>query len=154
MTEKIAVKNRIVLGDRVPRFSAPLITGGSFDLHVSAGRWVVLSFLGSPSNPQANVELANLLREADLFREDHLVVGCVFTEPPGDIAKIAEISGNALFFLADYDGAISRSFGALAMPRGGIGRTERILQRLRAREATHFGADVVAPGQLAVETSA
>jgi peroxiredoxin len=117
MTEKIAVKNRIVLGDRVPRFSAPLITGGSFDLHVSAGRWVVLSFLGSPSNPQANVELANLLREADLFREDHLVVGCVFTEPPGDIAKIAEISGNALFFLADYDGAISRSFGALAMPR-------------------------------------
>ena len=117
MTEKVAIKNRIVLGDRVPRFSAPLITGGSFDLHVSAGRWVVLSFLGSPSNPQANVELANLLREADLFREDHLVVGCVFTEPPGDIAKIAEISGNALFFLADYDGAISRSFGALAMPR-------------------------------------
>jgi len=104
MTEKAAIKNRIVLGDRVPRFSAPLITGGSFDLHVSAGRWVVLSFLGSPSNPQANVELANLLREADLFREDHLVVGCVFTEPPGDIAKIAEISGNALFFLADYDG--------------------------------------------------
>ena len=63
------------------------------------------------------MELADLLREAELFREDHLVVGCVFTEPPGDIAKIAEISGNALFFLADYDGAISRSFGALAMPR-------------------------------------
>ena len=117
MTEKLAVNNRIVLGDRVPRFSAPLVAGGSFDLHVSAGRWVVLSFLGSPSDSRANVELANLLREEELFREDHLVVGCVFTEPPDDIAKLAEISSNALFFLADYDGAISRSFGALAMPR-------------------------------------
>jgi peroxiredoxin len=117
MMETALVEDRIVLGDRVPRFSAPLVTGSSFDLHVSAGRWVVLSFLGSPSNPRANEELASLLREADLFREDHLVVGCVFTEPPADIAKISEISSNALFFLADYDGAISRSFGALEMPR-------------------------------------
>jgi predicted 2-oxoglutarate/Fe(II)-dependent dioxygenase YbiX/peroxiredoxin len=117
MTETASAENRIVLGDRVPRFSAPLVTGGSFDLHVSAGRWVVLSFLGSPSDPRANLELASLLREADLFSEDHLVVGCVFTEPPDDIAKISGIGGSALFFLADYDGAISRVFGALAMPR-------------------------------------
>jgi peroxiredoxin len=117
MTEKTSTESRIVLGDPVPRFSAPLITGGSFDLHVSAGRWVVLSFLGSPDNPRVDVELANLLRQADLFGDDHLIVGCVFTEPPADIAKFAALSGNALFFLADYDGAISRAFGALAMPR-------------------------------------
>ena len=117
MTEKTTVENRIVLGDPVPRFSAPLITGGSFDLHVSAGRWVVLSFLGSPASPRADVEIANLLRQADLFGDDHLIVGCVFTEPPDGIAKFANVSGNALFFLADYDGAISRSFGALEMPR-------------------------------------
>jgi peroxiredoxin len=67
MTDQTTVENRIVLGDPVPRFSAPLITGGSFDLHVSAGRWVVLSFLGSPANPRADVELANLFRHADLF---------------------------------------------------------------------------------------
>jgi peroxiredoxin len=117
MTEKTSTESRIVLGDPVPRFSAPLITGGSFDLHVSAGRWVVLSFLGSPDNPRVDVELANLLQQADLFGDDHLIVGCVFTEPPADIAKFAAASGNALFFLADYDGAISRAFGALAMPR-------------------------------------
>jgi predicted 2-oxoglutarate/Fe(II)-dependent dioxygenase YbiX/peroxiredoxin len=117
MTEQPSAENRIVLGDRVPRFSAPLVTGGSFDLHVSAGRWVVLSFLGSPSDPRADVELASLLREAELFREDHLLVGCVFTAPPDDLAKISAISSNALSFLADYDGAVSRSFGALAMPR-------------------------------------
>ena len=93
MTEKTSTESRIVLGDPVPRFSAPLITGGSFDLHVGAGRWVVLSFLGSPDNPRVDVELANLLRQADLFGDDHLIVGCVFTEPPADIAKFAAAGG-------------------------------------------------------------
>jgi predicted 2-oxoglutarate/Fe(II)-dependent dioxygenase YbiX/peroxiredoxin len=117
MTDKISVENRIILGDPVPRFNAPLVTGGAFDLHVSAGRWVVLSFLGSPADPRADAELASLQRQADLFSDEHLVVGCVFTERPDDVAKYAEIGKNGLFFLADYDGAISRSFGALKMPR-------------------------------------
>jgi peroxiredoxin len=70
MTDQIKTENRIILGDRVPWFSAPLVTGGSFDLHVSAGRWVVLSFLGSPANPRAQAELAELVRQADVFAED------------------------------------------------------------------------------------
>jgi predicted 2-oxoglutarate/Fe(II)-dependent dioxygenase YbiX/peroxiredoxin len=117
MTDRILGESRIILGDPVPRFSAPLVTGGSFDLHVSAGRWVVLSFLGSPSDPRAAVELANLLSQAELFGDDHMLVGCVFTERPDDVAKYAGIGNNGLLFLADYDGAISRSFGALNTPR-------------------------------------
>ena len=108
----------MVLGDPVPWFSAPLITGGAFDLHVSAGRWVVLSFLGSPSNPRVMTELAALVRESAGFSEDHAVIGCVFTSPP-DLATLAAAgsSNNKLFFMADYDGAISREFGADEMPR-------------------------------------
>jgi predicted 2-oxoglutarate/Fe(II)-dependent dioxygenase YbiX len=109
--------NRVVLGDPVPWFSAPIVTGGSFDLHVSAGRWVVLSFLGSPANPRAMAEIAELARASSSLGEDHIIVGCVFTGPPNDIAGLAAISSNTLFFLADYDGAISRSFGAHEMPR-------------------------------------
>jgi predicted 2-oxoglutarate/Fe(II)-dependent dioxygenase YbiX len=109
--------NRVVLGDPVPWFSAPIVTGGSFDLHVSAGRWVVLSFLGSPANPRAMAEIAELARASSSLGEDHIIVGCVFTAPPDDIASLAAISSNKLFFLADYDGAISRSFGAHEMPR-------------------------------------
>jgi predicted 2-oxoglutarate/Fe(II)-dependent dioxygenase YbiX len=93
------------------------VAGGSFDLHVSAGRWVVLSFLGSPANPRAMAEIAGLLRASSSLGEDHVVIGCVFTGPPDDIAALAAISSNKLFFLADYDGAISRSFGAHEMPR-------------------------------------
>ena len=108
----------MILGDPVPWFSAPLITGGAFDLHVSAGRWVVLSFLGSPSNPRVMTELAALVRESAGFSEDHAVIGCVFTSPP-DLATLAAAgsSNNKLFFMADYDGAISREFGADEMPR-------------------------------------
>jgi predicted 2-oxoglutarate/Fe(II)-dependent dioxygenase YbiX/peroxiredoxin len=109
--------NRIVLGDPVPWFSAPIVTGGSFDLHVSAGRWVVLSFLGSPANPRAMAEIAELARASSSLGEDHVIVGCVFTGQPDDIASLAAISSNKLFFLADYDGAISRTFGAHEMPR-------------------------------------
>jgi peroxiredoxin len=103
---------RVVLGEHVPWFRAPLVSGGLFDLHVSAGRWVVLSFFGSLTNPRAKDELTRLLGQAALFGEDHLVVGCVFTEPPENAAELAAIASQALFFIADYDGAISRSFGA------------------------------------------
>jgi predicted 2-oxoglutarate/Fe(II)-dependent dioxygenase YbiX/peroxiredoxin len=109
--------NRVVLGDPAPWFSTRTVAGGRFDLHVSAGRWVVLSFLGSPQNPRVSAELAELLCEASLFAEDSLVVGCIFTGQPADAGQLAEISSNALFFLADYDGAISKSFGASDMPR-------------------------------------
>ncbi|MGO8910909.1 MAG: 2OG-Fe(II) oxygenase [Bradyrhizobium sp.] len=108
--------NRVVLGDPAPWFGAPVVTGGSFDLHVSAGRWVVLSFLGSPANPRAMAELAELARASSSLDEDHAVVGCVFTGQPDDLDSLAAISSK-LIFLADYDGAISRSFGALEMPR-------------------------------------
>ena len=117
MIDHKAGGNRVVLGDPVPWFSAPIVTGGSFDLHVSAGRWVVLSFLGSPANPRAMAEIAELARASSSLAEDHVIVGCVFTAPPDDVASLAAISSNKLFFLADYDGAISRTFGAHEMPR-------------------------------------
>ena len=117
MTDTVSARDHILLGDHVPWFSVSLITGGQFDLHVSAGRWVVLSFLGSPENPRANEELAALLAQPDLFRDDHLVAGIVLTASPADSTRLAALSSNALFFLADYDGAITRAFGASTMPR-------------------------------------
>jgi peroxiredoxin len=116
MTSQPTTQQRILLGDPVPWFSAPQIAGGGFDLHVSAGRWVVLAFMGSPQNPRVEAEIAQLLRESSLFSDDHLVVACVFTAPPDNPSKFAA-TGNRLCFLADYDGAIHRSFGALEMPR-------------------------------------
>jgi peroxiredoxin len=117
VAKKTTTETPITLGDPVPWFTAPLITGGSFILHVQAGRWIVLCFLGSPANPRVNEELAALLNETSLFDEDRVIVRGVFTAPPDDVAQNPQVSSKALSFLADYDGALSRSFGALDMPR-------------------------------------
>jgi len=117
MSDSKTSNDRIVLGDPVPWFSLPVVTGGTFDLHVSAGRWVVLSFLGSLANPRAMAEVAELVRLSASFSEDHLVVACVFTGQADGTDELAAIGSNKLSCLSDHDGAVSRSFGALEMPR-------------------------------------
>jgi len=111
------IETAIVLGDPVPWFGAPLIGGGTFNLQVAAGRWIVLSFLGSPANPKAKQELEGLLRDTDLFDEDHLMFYGVLTAPPDDPAHFIKLCTPEIGFIADYDGAISRSYGATNMPR-------------------------------------
>jgi predicted 2-oxoglutarate/Fe(II)-dependent dioxygenase YbiX/peroxiredoxin len=105
-------KGGIILGDPVPWFGAPLIAGGSFNLQVAAGRWIVLAFLGSPANPRAEAELAELVREAALFDPDRIVFYGVLTAPPADPAPYLKLCTAAMSFIADYDGAVSRAFGA------------------------------------------
>ena len=70
-----AAGKSIVLGDPAPWFGAPLIGEGAFNLQVAAGRWIVLSFLGSPADPQADRELTKLLRDTQIFerRPDRLL---------------------------------------------------------------------------------
>lgn len=109
--------HRVILGDPVPWFSLPVVTGGSFDLQASAGRWVVLSFVGSIADPRAMVEVAELARLATSFSEDHLVIGCVFTGQAANLDGLGALSSSTLSFLADHDGAVSQSFGATEMPR-------------------------------------
>jgi peroxiredoxin len=116
MSDTSRPDNPIALGDPVPRFNARLITGDGFDLHVYAGRWIVLAFLGSPDDPRADHQIAALAQCADILGEDHIVVRGVFTALPQDVARYAEISSRAFAFIADYDGAITRAFGALDAP--------------------------------------
>lgn len=112
-----AYPRRIVLGDPVPWFAAPLIGDGAFNLSVAAGRWIVLAFLGSPAQAQAERELTDLLRAAHLFHEDRIVFYGILAAPPHDPAPYLTRTGTAVSFLADYDGAIARAFGAGETPR-------------------------------------
>jgi peroxiredoxin len=108
-------QNQIALGDPVPWFSAAMVSGGSFHLQVAAGRWIVLCFLGPADDPLARQKLAELLRDTDLFDEDRLTAHVVLTTPPTE--PPAEIGNSAVSFLADYDRALSRSYGALETSR-------------------------------------
>ncbi len=107
----------IVLGDPVPWLGSSLLGIGSFHLQVAAGRRTVLSFLGSPADPRVERDLDALLRDADLFDSDKLIFCGVLISPPADPAPFLAGSTSAIAFIADYDGAISRLYGAGAGPR-------------------------------------
>jgi hypothetical protein len=117
MAQADSGKSAIVLGDPVPWFGAPLLGDGAFSLQVAAGRWIVLSFLGSPANPKVKEELAQLLHDAQLFHEDRVVFYGVLTAPPADPSFYIGLNTFAISFIADYDGAITRAFGASDIPR-------------------------------------
>lgn len=117
MLDTVGAHNPIALGDPVPWFSAPTLTGGSFHLQVAAGRWIVLCFLGAGCNAEARQKLAALLRDTNLFDDDRLIAHVVLTRPPEAADELAAIRHPAISCLADYDGALSRSYGALQTPR-------------------------------------
>jgi peroxiredoxin len=108
----------VQLGDPVPWFAgARTVTGATIDLHVQAGRWVMLAFLGGADDPRTAGELAELLVRAELFREESLVVYGILPAVRADRAVFAHVSTPALGFIEDEDGAIARLYGAADSPR-------------------------------------
>jgi predicted 2-oxoglutarate/Fe(II)-dependent dioxygenase YbiX len=92
------------------------VTGGSFHLQVAAGRWIVLCFLGAAADRGAQQKFAALFRDTALFDEDRLVAHAVLTAHDTQ-TELAAISHPAFSLLADYDRALSRTYGALDTPR-------------------------------------
>jgi hypothetical protein len=107
----------IRLGDPVPWFGARTVTGGSVDLHVDAGRWVVLAFADPCDRARAARELAPVLEAARADRDDRLVALVVLAAAPDPSGDLARMSGPGLAFIADPDGAIAERFGARGAPR-------------------------------------
>lgn len=104
-------------GDPAPWFEANTLAGASVNLGVVAGRWVVLCFLNRLASEISTRTLAELLAEAKLFQDDHMVFYGVVTEPPAEAQQLAQVSHPALGFIADFMGEISRAYGALGSSR-------------------------------------
>jgi 2OG-Fe(II) oxygenase superfamily len=102
----------IRLGDPVPWFSARTVTGGTVDLHVDAGRWVVLAFADTGDRARAARELAPVLEAARADRDDRLVALVVLAGMPDAADDLA-----GLAFITDADGAVAERFGARRAPR-------------------------------------
>ncbi|HVA13347.1 MAG TPA: 2OG-Fe(II) oxygenase [Stellaceae bacterium] len=107
----------ISLGDPAPWFSARSLAGGELHLHVNAGRWIVLAFLHDLSSPRAQEEFRALVTHIAAFGEDKLVAYAVLTAPPADLAGLLLAPVASLRLVADYDGALTRLYGAQATPR-------------------------------------
>src|SRR5215469_13360059 len=117
MISRTAEIDRLTLGDPAPWFSARCVTGGTSDLHVNAGRWIVVAFLHDVSTQRAQDELRELAGLLAGVTEDKLVAYAVLTAPPAEPAALSVYAAPVLRFVADYDGSITSLYGAHAMPR-------------------------------------
>ena len=135
----------VPLGDPAPSFSAKTLAGAVIDLHVDAGRWVVLAFAGRPDDPRAPRELAPLVAAANPGDDDHLVVLVILAAQPRDAADLAARSGPGLAFIADCDGRIAALYGAAESPRTIVlDPMQRVVANVAWDHAAGHAATVVA----------
>ena len=104
------------LGDPAPWFSARTLDGAGIDLHVDAGRWIVLAFAGARDDLWGSRELAPILAAARPDDDDRLVVYVIAAGASAPCAPHLR-AGPGLAFLADEGGAIARLYGANDTPR-------------------------------------
>ncbi|MGB7129791.1 MAG: 2OG-Fe(II) oxygenase, partial [Candidatus Sulfotelmatobacter sp.] len=108
--------NQISLGDPVPWFSARSFAGEKIELHLSAGRWVLLAFLEPVAAQRAQLRLASLSKLAASCPEDHLVIYAVLSSP-ANIEHLLALARPTLKFITDYDGSIAAPYGDPGVPR-------------------------------------
>ena len=111
------MSQQVVLGDPVQWFSGTTVSGAPVDLHVDAGRWVVLAFFGDLGSERAQHELVSFLSLAPLCVDDRLVLRAIFTGPEAMIAQLAPVTHPGLSFIYDRSGELSAAYGAAEMPR-------------------------------------
>ena len=111
------MSSQIVLGDPVPWFSGKSVSGAPVDLHVDAGRWTALAFLGELSGERSELELRALLDLAPLCDEHRLVIRAIFTGPEEMAARLASVAQPSVLFIHDRGGRLGAIYGAADMPR-------------------------------------
>ncbi|HEY1721247.1 MAG TPA: 2OG-Fe(II) oxygenase [Magnetospirillaceae bacterium] len=112
------IPTRPALGDPIPWFSAKTVSGSRIDIHVDAGRYLVLTFIGKPGdgNGDTDPKLGELMFQPSLFREDHIILYGVLEAAPADRSRYKLIRRPGISFLADYDGALAQQFGVRDRP--------------------------------------
>ena len=106
-------------GEAVPTFQAPALSGNpGYAFDSAAGRLIVVLFLGSGGWGPGSAALALLAREAQLFDDDNAAFFGVTIDP--DDAALGRIAQRipGIRWLLDYDGGVSRLYGA-AVEHGG-----------------------------------
>lgn len=106
------------LGDPAPWFSASTLSGARIDIHVDAGRYLLLTFMGAPAEAGGATDprLGELMLRRSLFREEHIVCYGIVNAPPAERSRFRLIRRPGIDFLADYDDALARLFGVAGTP--------------------------------------
>ena len=101
-------------GDLAPLFSA---RGGGLDKFLFdsiAGRYLVLCFYASTSDPQGAAAIAAMTQHRSLFDDDHASFFGVCLDPADELQSKVRESQLGVRFLWDFDAAVSRLYGAVS----------------------------------------
>jgi peroxiredoxin/predicted 2-oxoglutarate/Fe(II)-dependent dioxygenase YbiX len=113
---------KVLPGDPFPWFTLPSTDNPRYAFHSVAGRYVLLAFLGSSTQPLAQAALAAIAANRSLFDDETACVFGISADPadraPGRLAQ----SLPGIRFLFDLDGAVARDAGVVrpdpAAPEG------------------------------------
>ena len=98
------------IGAPVPWFTAGTDVAPRFQFHTVAGRWIVLAFLGSVRAPQSKAFLDQVRARRDLFDDRKASFFGVGVDSAEEDQLVTSLPG--VRFFRDFDGAVSRAFGA------------------------------------------
>jgi peroxiredoxin len=112
-------------GDPVPWFGADTHTTTQFQFSAAAGRYVVLSFLGSTSRGSSQQVVRDVERHRAEFSDERVCFFGVMIDPADfDKANIREFVPGVRYF-KDFRHLVSEGYGAISK---GVAGTQAILQ--------------------------
>jgi len=101
------------VGEPAPTFRARMSGGSSIKLDLAAGRYFVLCFFGSATDEQGQSALRSVQQHRDMFDDEKISFFGVTVDPSDEPAGHIRGELPGMRFLLDYDGEVSRLYGAL-----------------------------------------
>jgi peroxiredoxin/predicted 2-oxoglutarate/Fe(II)-dependent dioxygenase YbiX len=137
----------VLPGDPAPSFRQRSATNPNYSFDSAAGRYLVLCFVGSASDPQARAAIAAMRALPDVFDDTQAALFFVSNDPADEAeGRIEErIPGYRVFW--DSDGRVSRLYGVAPVEETDM--TTTMIRRswvlidptLRVRAVVPFNAD-------------
>src|SRR6266511_2637287 len=115
MPDKTEAPSYVALapGDPAPWFQQRSPSNPRFVLDTTAGRYVVLCFFGSAADPAGRAALDAVLANRGQFDDSRSCFFGVSLDPADETEQRVHESMPGLRFFWDFDGTISRRYGAL-----------------------------------------
>lgn len=100
-------------GDPAPWFHAPSTSNPLHAFDSTAGRYVLLCFFGSAADAMGNLALNDVMSHRGLFDDQNICFFGVSLDPADRDTQRVQASLPGIRFFWDFDGAVSKAFGAL-----------------------------------------
>ena len=118
----------LTTGDPAPWFYQRTLSNPRYAFHACGGRYVVLCFFGSGAAAQTRAALDAVLSRRDFFDDETASFFGVSIDPSDEAEeRLADMLPGYRHFL-DFDGALSRNYGALPVEKGEAGKLTFIRQ--------------------------